>query len=329
MSYQTGTATDVDDLMAKLSTFAQANGWTEDKAVAGSGDGSSSETYLSKGVTFVIFDAQLDTSHPNVYHAVSQALDEPSLDVYVATGHNGASAASAQPGTSTVKDTNWLLPNMTAYHFFTDPTKEYLHIVVETTANEFRHIHVGLLDKIGAYDGGQYNQSTSPDQVFNTIDDPSNFQHSYPWTKLGNGAGKHQLLRVNIDGVDWKTTAALDTTSAFVAPLRMQGQGEVLDNHFDMRTSGLIRTTQPNRFNSTVVLFPIPCFISRSATQRAPVGKPFDLRMCNIKNVSPGAEISFGGDDWLIFPFVEKKNPNTDDELPNSGWLAFAYLKVP
>lgn len=327
MSYQTGTATDVDDLIAKLSTFAQANGWTENKFVAGSGDGSSSETYLSKGVTFVIFDAQL-TGGNNIYHGVSQALDHPHLDVYVATGFNGAFAINAQPGTSAHVETNWLLPSMTAFHFFTDPTEEYLHVVVETTANEFRHIHVGLLDKVGAYDGGQYNQGTGWSQTSTTIDDPVDFQHGVPWTKTGNGAGFHQYVRANVDGVEWKLSNASDTTSAWVPPLRHAGQGELLDNFFDMNTPNN-RNAQPNRFNSTVVLFPIPVYISRSATQRAPIGKPFDLRVANIKNISPSSTITFGGDEWLIFPFVEKKDPAIEDELPNSGWLAWAYLKVP
>jgi len=329
MSYQTGTALHIDDLLAKLSVFAVANGWTENKVVAGTGDGASSQMFLSKGVTFAVFEAVLDITHPNVYHGSSQNLDHPFLRQYVATGYNGAFAVNAQPGTSLQVTTNWLLPNFVAYHFFTDPTKEYLHIVVEVTANEFRHIHVGLLDKIGAFDGGQYNQGTRPDQFFTRIDDPSNFQHAYPWTKIGNGTGSNQFLRANIDGVDWKTTAALDTTSAWTPPMRHAGQGEWLENHFDARSSGLPRTTQPNRFNSTVVLFSIPCFISRSATQRAPVGKPFDLRVANIKNVSPSSTITFGADDWLIFPIVQKKEPTLRDELPNSGWLAFAYLKVP
>ncbi len=327
MSYETGTALNVDDLLGKLSVFAQANGWTENKIVAGSGNGSSSELYLSKGITFVIFDAQLTTGN-NLYHGVSQPLDHPHIDIYVATGFDGGQSAAGQPGTSDFKEVNWLLPNFTAYHFFTDPTKEYLHIVVEVIANEFRHIHVGLLEKIGAYDGGQYNQSTRPDQSINNIDEPVDFQHSYPWTKIGNSTGSHQLIRVNIDGVDWKSSRFQDTTQAWTPPLRMLAQGEVLDNHFDMKLFDQ-GDTQPNQFNSTVVLFPMPCFVSRSATQRSPIGKPFDLRMANIQNITPSSSIFFGGDEWLIFPFVQKKEPAQLDELPNSGWLAFAYLKVP
>lgn len=327
MSYETGTALNVDDLLGKLSVFAQANGWTENKIVAGTGNGSSSELYVSKGVTFVSFSAQL-TGGNNVYHGKFQALDHPHIDTYVATGFNGANPVNGQPGTSANKETNWLLPNMTAYHFFTDSAKEYLHIVVEVIANEFRHIHVGLLDKIGAFDGGQYNQSTCPDQDINRIDDPLSGQHSFPWTQTGNGVGKFQYLRANVDGIPWKSSQFQDSTSAWTPPLRMQAQGAWLDNHFDMKLFDQ-GDTQPNTFNSTVILFPIPCFVSRSSTQRSPVGKPFDMRMANIKNISPSVSIFFGGDEWLIFPFVEKKEPNLRDELPNTGWLAFAYLKVP
>jgi len=327
MSYLTGTATDVDDLLGKLSAFAQLNGWTENKVVAGTGNGASSEVYLSKGQTFVIFDAQF-TGGSNLYHGVQQLLDHPHLDVYVATGFNGANPVNGQPGTSLFKETNWLLPNMTAFHFFTDPTKEYLHIVVEVIANEFRHIQVGLMEKIGAYDGGQYNQSINPIQSINVIDRPDNFQHSYPWTKIGSVAGRNQFIRVNIDGVDWKQSNSQDNTLGWAPPLRMAAQGEWLDNHFDMKFFDQ-GDTQPNTFNSTLVLFPMPAFIYRSSTQRAPVGKPFDVRMCNIQNVTPSASIFFGGDEWVILPFVQKKEPNQRDNLPNSGWLAFAYLKVP
>lgn len=326
MSYQTGTALHIDDLLAQLSTFAQANGWTQNKVVAGSGDGASSELYLSKGASFFIFDAQL-TVGANVYHGVNQILDHPFLWIYGATGFDGGAAADAQPGTA--KDqvqTNWLLPNMTAYHFFTDSTKTYLHVVVEVTANEFRHFHVGLLDKIGVFDGGEYVTGTSPIQNITQIDQPGYFQDGQPFTLAGS-TNTFQFLRANIDGFNWKIGNSTTTAEGWRPPLRHQGQGEPLDNFMD--TVFTTRLAQPNTFNTTVILFPIPCHIVRSATQWTPVGKPFDMRCCNIKNVTPGALITFGADEWLIFPHVFKKDPATRDDLPNSGFLGWAYLKVP
>lgn len=329
MSYQTGTALHIDDLLLKLSVFAQANGWTENKAVAGSGDGASSELYLSKGVSFFAFAAIL-TGGTNVYHGVSQAIDHPQLRLYGATGFNGAFAVNAQPGTtSTYVETNWLLPNMTAYHFFTDPTKTYLHVVVETTANEFRHFGIGLLDKVGVYTGGEYTYGTRWSQAVSFIDVPGvgQGQHGSPWT-TGGPANASPFVRANVDGSEWKIANGSSGTINWFAPLAHNFQGDVLGNFLSFSTTNVPIAT-PNRFNSTVVLFPLPCYIVRSATQRAPIGKPFDVRACNIQNISPSSLLTFGGDDWLIFPNVEKKDPLIRDDLPNSGWTAFAYLKVP
>ncbi len=330
MSYQTGTALHVDDLLLKLSVFAQANGWTEDKAVAGSGDGASSELYLSKGSSFFQFQAQLDTGLPNVYHGVSQNLEEPFLNMYGSTGFLGTSAVDAQPGTNGVRvTTNWLLPNFTAYHFFTDSTETYLHVVVEVTANEFRHMQVGVMEKIGAFTGGEYVQGSFLDQATSFIDVPMNFQHGSPWINTGNGTGRRQWIRVDIDGTDWKIAqGSLSNPTNWLPPLQGAAQGYPLEDFLET-VSGTSKAAQPNTFNSTLVLFPIPIHIVRSASQWTPVGKPFDMRMCNIENVAPSSTIVFGGDDWLVFPVFQKKSPEIRDDLPNSGFWAIAYKKIP
>jgi len=224
-------------------------------------------------------------------------------------------------------ETNWLLPNMTAFHFFTDPTKTYLHIVVETLANEFRHIHIGQLEKIGVYDGGEYVQGVCWDQNINRIHNPTDFQHGIAWTFIGNAVGRRQQLRANVDGQNWKITRAFNSPQEWFPPMGHSTVGFPNDDWLSQQNN--IKNGSPNTFNSTVILFPMPAYIHRSTTQRAPVGKPHDLRMCNIKNVAPSSSIFFGGDEWLIFPTVEKKNPGIRDGLPNSGWMAFAYLKVP
>lgn len=326
MSYETGTAFHIDDMLGKLSVFAQANGWTENKIVAGSGNGASSELYLSKGSSFWAFEAQLLGGN-NTYHGVNQTLDHPFLDVYGSTGFDGGQVPAGQPNAHKDEvETNWLLPNFTAYHFFTDPTKTYLHVVIEVIANEFRHFHVGLLDKIGVYDGGEYTMGLRHSQSVNDIDDPVDFQHGIPWTFSGNTAGARQFVRANVDGFDWKISQGTSAETVRL-PLRHAGQGEPLDNFVDMRATA--RNATPNTFNSTVVLFPIPVHIVRSTTQFAPIGKPFDIRVCNIKNVAPSTSIFFGSDEWLIFPFVQKQNPANRNDTPNTGWLAFAYLKIP
>jgi len=326
MSYQTGTATNLDDLLAQLTTFAQANGWTENKQVPGSGNGSSSELYLSKGGGFWSFRANLVGGN-NLYHAVSQLIDHPFLHMWGSTGFDGGQPVQSQPGTTKFEvETNWLLPNMTAYHFFTDPTKTYVHVVIETTAKEFRHFGFGILDKIGVYDGGEYVVGLEHSQSQNDIDDPADSQHGMLWVQFGNQAGEFQFVRANVDGFDWKLTTG-DTAETVFMPLRHAGQGDSLDNF--LRATINQRNAQPNTFNSTVVLFPIPLYVHRSTTRRSPIGKPFDVRFANIRNVAPSSSIFFGGDEWLIFPMVQKNDPQERLNIPNTGWVALAYLKVP
>lgn len=327
MTYQTGTALNVDDLLAKISVFAVTAGWTQEKVVAGSGDGASSELYLSKGSSFFSFAGQLSGGN-NVYHGINQALDHPFLHVWGSTGFNGANDVDDQPGTSGTAETNWLLPNMTAYHFFTDPALTYIHVVVETTANEFRHIHFGLLDKIGAYTGGEYVTACCHDQAAQFIDEPMNFQHGWPWVQIGNTGFPFQYLHVDIDGFSWKVARAFNSAEQWYPPMQGSAQGYPLEDFLEVK-SGTSKAAQPNTFNSTVVLFQLPCHIFRSSTLRTPVGKPFDLRMCNMENVSPSTSIFFGGDEWVIFPVIEKKDPATRDNLPSSGFLAYAYKKIP
>lgn len=327
MTYQTGTALHIDDMLGKLSVFAQAAGWTENKIVAGNGNGASSELYLSKGSSFFSFEAQLSVGS-NVFHSVQQQLDHPFLDVHGSTGFDGGQPANGQPGTHSEEvETNWLLPNMTAFHFFTDPTKTYLHVVIETLANEFRHFHVGLMDKLGAYDGGEYVCGTRHDQAQQFIDEPMNFQHGWPWTLIGNSVGSRQWIRVNADGFQWKRTQSLNTQTWF-PPMQGSAQGYPLEDFLEVKSNGSL-AAQPNSFNSTLILFQMPAHIFRSSTLTTPVGKPHDLRMCNMKNIAPSTLVVFGGDEWLVFPYVVKKDPGLRDNLPNSAFLAFAYKKIP
>lgn len=329
MTYQTGTATNVDDLLAKLSTFAVTAGWTEEKVVAGSGDGASSELYLSKGTIFVTFEAML-TGGNNVYHGINQALDHPHLEMKGATGFDGGETVANQPGTHTAGcETNWLLPNMTAFHFFTDPTKTYIHVAIETTANEFRHIHFGILDKLGAYTGGEYITACQHFQSASFIDEPMNFQHSWPWVQIGNSGPVHQQLRVVADGETWHQAVGNNTNNnQWFPPMQGAAQGFPIEDFLEVK-SNTSKAAQPNTFNSTVVLFQLPCHIRRSSTKKTPVGKPHDLRMCNMQNVSPATSIFFGGDEWVIFPVIQKKDPGLRDNLPNSAFLAYAYKKIP
>ena len=152
MAFETGTATSLADLIAKLFTFAVAQGWTQDEQVPASG-----KAALHKGNVFVSF--QWDTSTP--LH----------LGMYQALGFTGGNSPGNHPndsgqgliGTtnSTLDDTPGVLNlgdgAFVSYFFFTGSgTEEYIHVVVELNDLTFRHFGFGEIVKFGSWTGGEY-----------------------------------------------------------------------------------------------------------------------------------------------------------------------------
>lgn len=326
MSYQTGTALHLDDLLLKLSTFAQANGWTENKVDVPSGNGSSIDLYLSKGASYVIFHARLDTGN-NSYHGVTQPIDHPNMYIYGATGYDGGAAFNLQPGTSLRVYVNWLLPSMTAYHFFTDPAKTYLHVVVETTANEFRHFSFGVVEKTGTYDGGEYLNGHDWVQSANAIDDPRSNNHFPPFFTQGIGSSSQNRFRYNIDGGQWRYSYFNTIGGSFY---QSQGTSSIAIWNQAILNHSYSRSASPNAFNNAIILWRMyGGWVPRSSTFIIPTGCYNDVRFVNIRNIPPSTTYTLGADDWKIFPLTEKKDPDTRDNLPNSGDYGFAYKVIP
>ncbi len=324
MSYQTGTATDIDDLLTKLSIFAQANGWTQQKAFTGSGGGVSSELYLSKGDSYFAFQAQVDNSYQN-YHGVAQDMITYHLKYTGATGFDDGASYDGQPGSSTTLSVNCLQPNMTAYHFFTDPAKTYLHVAVETTANEFRHIIFGLCNKLGDYVGGEYCFSCHQDQYDDYIDSPGNEYHYLPFSSQNMWGNAAPTFHAEVDGQIWWTSYSFSTSHWY---LPLYGNYATLGHIYASDTSNPV--SAPNTFNQLAPLWSIPCgVIARSSTIYMPLGHFEDVRLVNMQYISPGESIILGSDEWVVFPQIEKKDPAVRDDLPSSGYLGIAYLKVP
>lgn len=328
MSYQTGTALHIDDLLDKLRTFATNNGWTQDKWVVGSGNGYSSELYLHKGSSYVIYKPTLQAGGAYYHGVFFNPGNVPTIFMYGATGHDGGQDYENQPNTSERTEVTWLLPNMTAYHFFTDPAQTYLHVVVEVTANEFRHMSYGLCNKLGAYDGGEYVMGHWWDHNPTTIDVPDDFRHMHG-IFAGASSGTYSCrFHCNIDGFRWKRYISTTTGSSIIPCINIDTQGQYLDTLITPAITG--RSASPNTFNQVSPLHQIPAgWIIRGTNFWTPIGHFPDVRGLNMKNIAPSASLILGSDEWLIFPTMEKKNPSTRDNLPNSGYLAYAYLKVP
>jgi len=156
MAFETGAATDLDDLFTKLLTFAVANGWTQDASVSGD------EPALHKNGIYIQFR----------YNGTSPGGSGRSVGLYQSTGYTGGLKPGAHPndsgsgrfdaGAST--DSNIALERcalhligegpFTYWFFENDASPCYLHCVVKKGSDQYRHFGFGELEKVGNWGAG-------------------------------------------------------------------------------------------------------------------------------------------------------------------------------
>jgi hypothetical protein len=296
MPYQTGTANGPADLLDKLRIFAEARGWTTNRNDLGT----TGELCLAKGAQFVNFDCDAD-------------------DIFArgSTGFDGGLAWNAQPGHSSVDAQSNNMPGpFAAYHFFAGANPDYVYAVVETVAGIYKHLVFGQLVKTGAYTGGAFVDTVyweySPTYV-NTASAPF---HAYLFdAEVHSSYQLNGQIRADIDGFTNRWYRFYLNEDSLQA--RGNGRGGLTDSLFKRN---------PNSYNALTVLLPIYVMVYRPGGTYSPIGTVPDLRQVNIANLAPGATISIGGQDWMIFPAVQKRGAAG---TPNSGDYGYAYRLVP
>ena len=323
MAYETGSATDLEDLMSKLDTFITANGFSQDQFNTGTNYAS----WNDGGSLF--FSARWD--------------DSPGTDLglYQALGFDSAGAPHTQTDDSGNGDTSVPINaerrvNMesagpyTAYHFFIDAAETYIHVVVEVDTGRFRHFGFGTIDKANDYTGGEYVYGHFWSNNTTYIDDPTSQQH---YMGLDGGSGSANGATMHLEGVDGMTvdqkwmvftqnsSGGTDTAGED----RVTGYGTMRGG---MHTNALA-WIRGSALNVYVPLIPIEVVYRNKAT--APdtaflLGRLKDIAVINIHNFNAGDEITIGSDTYVIFPWVRKQySLGNTEESWNAG---LAYKKV-
>ena len=195
MAYQTGSSTTIENLMTQLSTFLQANGWTEDFVTLGD----PGRMGLSKNGIFVAFQWTEATDGGTL--AIYQNLsNDDSTEVWNSTGDSGNGQPSA---TASQFDSSRSLAIIAgphaAYHFFEqDSGPAYIHIVLEVQTNRFRHFGFGEIEKIGDWQGGEYCYSQNYSTAIGHQDNPRSNQHliGFDGGAAGVGNGRYATMHI-------------------------------------------------------------------------------------------------------------------------------------
>jgi len=321
MAFETGSATGLSDLIAKLFTFAGLNGWTIDSAWAlGAGAMHKNNIYIS----FLDVD--------------------PLLKIFTARGYTGGAPGThtgSLDNSSTLTNSGKRVSHMAgpypSYFFFEDDN--YIHVVVENVATSFRHFGFGEMVKVGDWTGGEYayaHHVSTGSQEYAT----SANENCYPFD-----AGRLSSVGSTQNFSFWgETNAAAALPGSKSAASRWgvtigdsntatDADGNALNNllitGIDGGFTGPLYAVGASMHNGFLGLNPIHAMLwDRSVSPKALylMGSVPDVRMCNVGALIDKQEYVIGADTWITFPAGRKGGYTGTEERCNHNGLAYKKI---
>lgn len=322
MSYQSGTATNLGDLISQLFTFATGTpGWTQDQLSTGTG-----QAALHKGNVYISF--RWNTTTPLV------------LGIYQALGYTGGNQPGQHPndsGNGAVSSANATLDDercvndigngaFPSYFFFTDAAQTYIHVVVEIATDVFRHFGFGNLDKVGDWTGGEYCYGDFFTASGGAISTGSSCLLDGLNSNQEQGATIHaEGLTGEAGASKWLVVAGSNSapTNDTAGNARILGcggfrSGPIADS-FGIYSAG--------NTSGLIPMYPIGVFYRRTSTSDAYfLGFQPDVRGVNIRFINAKDEITIGSDVWKFFPYSQKTLSVVANRSYYSG---VAFKKIP
>ena len=323
MAYQTNSYSSISNLMTSLSTFAVANGWTEDHVEA-------NQLFLTKSTSSVAFCWA--TSSPTVvgifqHKTFISAAEDPGSH----TDDDGQGSFSTTDSTIDngrhvpVEDTGG------TYWFFEQDT--YIHIVVEqgTGTQKFAHFGFGILNKEGTWTGGEYAYGWYKTGTAATSDGAITTSNTFLLDGLATGTTvDDQCATMRMEsmpnqvasgkwGLVWGGGTVTKTDTAGIARANVCGgfRGGPIARNFG-RFSG-------SAIDGLIPMYPIGTWYDDPSNDRwYYLGNQPDVRGVSMASFSGGQEVEVGSDTWVMFPTRYKSSVQAGGCTRNSG---IAYKK--
>lgn len=312
--YETGTATDVADLLGKLRTFALANGWSQNYYGART-SGTGNALQINKGGFYVTF--RTDTG------AGTTQDPGPYIGAYAHGTYSAGNGTENQSGASGVCLSNGMSGPFAAYHFISGAElgSDYLYAIVETTAGTFKHFGTGKMVGVGTLTNGQFVHACRWYYTTAEINASNSAYHTIPFESYAPN-----LSDAN---VGWYVRADADTISPrwlvgkgysySAATNRHTRAGRLLAGYgfgYGLYTSAASALTARNML--------APCYVAgeRAGGLFSPIGYPPGIRWVKLTNLAPNDVLTIGTDQWKVFPVI-RKNGTTGQV--NSDLAGYAY----
>lgn len=170
--------------------------------------------------------------------------------------------------------------------------------------------------------GNSYQDGSFGSRLVNTVPGmrvyvPGYDGHAYDWYHCADGAD----LTTDDEGQAVKTIGTVNT------PLTL---GKGVTNGYDKGLGTVLFACNANFTANANVLVPLYFGINRTfeaAARTGIVGQFPDVYRINMRDYSPGEEITVGSDTYVVFPMMNKDNLNVVDGEGYSGYEGLAYRK--
>lgn len=212
MAYGTGPGSSPTDLLQRLVTWLNSQGWNTDMSQA---DGSGWRAHLHKPGTGVYVN--LRAAHNEIIQTDADPAAKTGIAIYLGTGFSSGSAWHAQAGRPLANGQTYTeisfcrLPigAVIGWKAFQDGNDNII-VVIEKTGGIFAHLGFGVsLNKVGSWTGGPYFFASSP--MWNAMTDGYAGDAGHTATcpmgciSLQNApnvgiAGASGFVRVDVDG---------------------------------------------------------------------------------------------------------------------------------
>ena len=285
MSNESGSASDVFDLLDKIAIFASGTlGWTINKQTA-------DEIYLQSGSDYWTLKADNSLNSMVEGWPLNTPLGggswvNPGIGLRGARGFDTGQAWDAQPGDSGASSLMGVFQNTAVpeYWCLSDVAGDYLHVLARRDAQIWTELMMGRLVKFGSWTGGAY-QSGQP-----WVNDIEPHDGGHQLFRGGNIStrGKGTAVNADIDGASdaWQhTTFNIDGLMMFC---------------FHDWFGGKLQDLGASKWSGRTAMIPLMAWLKRSPTQNilSYSGQAPDARHLLDPTMPNGAEFVLGSDTW-------------------------------
>lgn len=338
MAYQTNSATDQTDLMSDLSTFAQANGFTEE--------------YYNGTNRFLVLSRSADSLYVTFYWDGSD-----NIMMWQSLGYAGGYAEtpwlqaddSGNPGSSKTYPDRGRNVNgigngtFTAYHFFAYTDPYVICVVLEYSPGLYRHFAFGKLNKVGTWTGGAFvaghHWCPSASGIF-LSNETSNY-HSMLLEAQFNPSTYSDVLNagatLHVEGLPGQDVSGKWGQFGYVSDGTYHPGEDTAGNPRIIINGGMRNGISVNTFGwllpdlaaGFLPIMPIECFYWRyqgGSDGWHYLGNLANVGHIHLHGIDPAQELTVGSDTWMAFPAVRKSNiGGLNEESENMGLI---YKKV-